>query len=61
MKDVIELAIALIYSGALLFGGGYGLKTVHDEVRKAALIKVSKGLSSSEELANALTGEATGF
>lgn len=61
MKNVVELTVALIYSGTLLFGGGYGIKTIHDEVKRAALTKVSKGLGSSEALANALTGEKLGF
>ena len=61
MKDIIEFAIAVIYSGFLFLGGGYGLKTVHDEVKKAALTKISEGLSSSEKLANALTGEKNEF
>lgn len=61
MKDIIELAVAVIYSVSLFFGGSYGLKTIHDEVKKAALTKVSNRLSSSESLANALTGEKTNF
>lgn len=61
MKDIIELSIAVVYSSAMFLGGGYGLKTIHDEVKKVALTKVSTGLSSSEFIANALTGEKTGF
>ncbi len=61
MKDIIEAMIAIIYSVTLFMGAGYGIKQFHDEMKKAALEQVEKGLSSSEELANALTGESTGF
>ena len=52
MKNLIETAIAVIYSSAIIFGASYGLKSFHDVVKKAALGKVTQGLSSSEELAN---------
>ncbi|MGH1469285.1 MAG: hypothetical protein ACRBBP_10485 [Bdellovibrionales bacterium] len=61
MKDLISTAIAIIYSSGLLFGTGYTLKSIHDEVKKSALIKVSQGLESSELLSNSLTGEKTDF
>lgn len=61
MRDLISTAIAIIYSGGLLFGAGYTLKSIHDEVRKATLTKVSNGLGSSERLSNSLTGEKTDF
>lgn len=61
MNDLINTALAIIYSGTLIFGAGYGLKTLHDEVKKAALTKAAKGLSSSEKMANKLTGEKTPF
>lgn len=57
MKDLINLLTAIIFSGSFLFGIGYTAKQAHDIVKKEALTQVSKGLSSSEELANALTGE----
>jgi len=61
MKNLIETTIAVIYSSALIFGAGHGLKSFHDTVKEAALSKITQGLSSSEELANSLTGEKTSF
>ena len=58
MRDVIDMIAALVFSGALVFGTGYSVKQVHDIIKKEALEQVSKGLSSSEELARALTGES---
>ncbi len=57
MKDVVETIAALVFSGALFFGGGYTIKQAHDAIKKEVLMQVSEGLSSSERLANALTGE----
>ena len=61
MNNLVNTAIAIIYSGGLFFGAGYSLKVVHDEIRKAALTKAAKGLSSSEQMANSLSGEKTDF
>ena len=61
MNELINTALAVIYSSALIFGAGYGLKSFHDAVREATLAKITQGLSSSEELANSLTGEKTPF
>lgn len=61
MSDLVSTAIAILYSGGLFWGAGYGLKSVHDEVKKAALTKAAQGLSSSERTANALSGEKTDF
>lgn len=61
MSDLINTIIAIIYSSGLFFGAGYGIKTVHDEIKRAALTKAAQGLSSSERMANALTGENTDF
>lgn len=61
MNDLISTIVAVIYSSGLVFGTGYGIKTIHDEVKKAALTKVSQGLGSSERLANRLSGEKTAF
>ena len=57
MKDVVNLITAMVFSGSFLFGIGYTVKQAHDIIKKEALTQISKGLSSSEELANALTGE----
>jgi len=61
MRDVVDMIAALVFSGALFFGTGYTLKQVHDVIKKESLEQVSKGLSSSEELANALTGESLDY
>jgi len=41
MNDLINTAFAVIYSGALIFGTGYGLKSFHDIVREVALSKIT--------------------
>jgi|GEM_PF-1465298 len=61
MNQMISDLVAVIYTGLLLFGGGYTIKEVHDFVRYETLKQISKGLSSSESLANALTGEKLDF
>ena len=61
MKEAIDLVIAIIVSGGILFGGSYTLKEVHDFVRYEALKKASKPLSSSEEMAQKLTGMKLDF
>ena len=61
MNDLVSTAIAILYSSGLFFGAGYGLKSLHDEVKKAALTKTAQGLSSSERMANQLTGRKTDF
>ena len=57
MKEAINFALAVFFSGSLLFGGGMTIKAIHDFIKSRALIQVSEGLSSSERLANSLTGE----
>lgn len=57
MNEITNLITALIFSGSLIFGIGLTIKTAHDYVRQEVLSQISQGLSSSEELANALTGE----
>jgi len=61
MEQLISDLVAVIYTGLLFFGGGYTIKEVHDFVRYETLKKASKPLSSSEALANALTGEKLDF
>lgn len=61
MKAVIDMVFALIFSSGFIFGSGYTIKKIHDFIKEEALTQVSKGLSSSEELANALTGEKLKF
>lgn len=61
MGQLVSDIAAVIYTAFLLFGSGYTIKEVHDFVRYEALEQVSKPLSSSESLANSLTGETLGF
>ena len=61
MREVIDFAMAIIFSGSLLFGGGYTIKELHDIIKKECIGQVSQGLSSSEKLANALAGEKLDF
>ena len=42
MKEAIDLVIAIIVSGGILFGGSYTLKEVHDFVR----CKISRSLTT---------------
>ncbi len=53
MKQAIEIFTALL----ILIGSGVAVQKVFTEVRKAALTKIKHGLSSSERLAQRLTGE----
>ncbi len=61
MNNLVNTAIAIIYSSGLFFGAGYSLKTIHDEIKKAALAKTTQGLGSSEKLANSLSNQKTDF
>ena len=61
MNDLVSTAMAILYSSGIFFGAGYGLKSLHDEVKEAALTKAAQGLSSSEQMANALSGQKTDF
>lgn len=57
MRAIIDLVTILIVNGSFILGTGYTIKKTHDVVKKATLEQISKGLSSSERLANKLTGE----
>lgn len=61
MKDIVNLVTALVFSGALFAGSGYTIMKIHDVIKKETLTQISKGLSSSEKLANSLTGERLDF
>jgi len=61
MENLIETIIALIISSVMLLSGVYAVKEIHDVVKFASLNQISKGLSSSEKMANALTGETLDF
>ena len=57
MKDIIDLAVAI----SITLSFGYGAKKAHDVIRYEVLKTISQGLSPSEGLANALTGEKLDF
>lgn len=61
MENLIETLIAFVITSGLIFGTGKSLFWLHDEVKKEALIQISNGLSSSEEMSRALTGESLGI
>jgi hypothetical protein len=61
MENLIETIIALIISSVMLLSGVYTVKEIHDVVKFESLNQISKGLSSSEKMANALTGETLDF
>lgn len=61
MNDLVSTILALIYSSTLVLGSGYTLKKISHEIKKTGLTKAATKLSSSENLANALTGEKTDF
>lgn len=61
MREAIDSAIEVIFSGSLIFGGGYSIKQIHGYVKKEIIEQISQGLSSSESLANGLTGETLDF
>jgi hypothetical protein len=61
MENLIETITALTITGLIALGGVYTAKEMHDFVKQESLNQVSKGLSSSEKMANALTGEDLGF
>ena len=61
MREVVDLILAVVFSGSFLLGTGYTIKEVHDFVKKECVEQIAQGLSSSEELANALTSEKLDF
>lgn len=61
MREAIDFAIAIIFSGSLIFGGGYSMKQIHDYVKTETIEQISMGLSSSEAMANSLTNEKLDF
>lgn len=61
MKTTINDLIAIILTSGLAYGLGYGFKQTHDFVKQETLEQISQGLSSSEKLANRLTGETLDF
>ena len=37
MREAIDFAIAVIFSGSLIFGGGYSIERIHDLVKREAV------------------------
>ena len=54
MKELIGSVVFIV---SLLGTGSYALRQVHDQVRKAALLRVSKGMPSLVKMTKALRGE----
>ena len=52
MRAIIEIGLALIFSAVV---GTSGAKMLSKNIKKAAIIKVSKGLSSLEDYTHKLT------
>lgn len=61
MNDLINILTALTITALLSAGTAKVFYEVYDTIKRESLEQVSKGLSSSEELANALTGEKLSF
>ena len=61
MENLIETLVTLVITSGLIFGTGKSLFWLHDEVKKEALMQISNGLSSSERMSQALTGESLGL
>lgn len=45
----------------LLVGSGYAVKSIHNFIQRAAIERIQNGLSSSEKLAQQLTGKKLDF
>ena len=52
IRSIIDVLVSIIFAGSLSL---YGLKELHDFVKKEALTKVSCGLGSMSKFTNALT------
>jgi hypothetical protein len=61
MENVIETLVALVITSGLIFGTSKSVIWLHDEIKREALSQVSNGLSSSEKMSQALTGEQLEF
>ena len=53
ITKVFDAFVSLIFAGTMLFGA----RSLHDFVKREALIRVSKGLSSTYRFSQALTHE----
>lgn len=58
MNDFLDTLTALLITTVLTIGTGTGVFKTYQFIKTECLQQISKGLSSSEELANALTGES---
>lgn len=61
LGSLLNDIIAIFITGSIFLGAGYSLKKTHDFIKKETLLQISKGLSSSEKLANELTGQKLDF
>lgn len=57
MKEIIESIVTLAFTISFILGAGKSFIWLHDKIKNEALTTVSKGLSSTEELSKALTGQ----
>ena len=57
----MDIIVSLIMTTLLLAGAGYAAKKLLPVVQKAAIERIDKGLSSTEELTRKLTGEEADF
>lgn len=57
MKNLINELVTIVIYLSLLFSTGKGFVLLHETVKRETLTQISKGLSSSENLAKALSGE----
>lgn len=58
MKSIFQLALSL---GILLGGGTYAVKTAAEAIRDLAFTRISKGLSSTKKLNDALWKNSRGI
>ena len=61
MENIIETLVALVITSGLIFGTSKSVIWLHNEIKKETLNQVSEGLSSSEQMSQALTGEFLEF
>lgn len=55
MDKIIDIFMDIIFAIILAFGASYSIIEIHNFVKKETISQISKGLSSTEKLSNALT------
>ncbi len=55
--DIVKVIMTIL----LLLGSGYAAPTIFAKIEQMALIRIAKGLSSSERFAEKLTGKKLNF